>query len=176
MSTWGVATNLRRTAHHRRVGGVERPKGGGVLTQQPSGNRRAQRVWRVSGSKPLSTGDSRAFERGCAALGVAMRMRFDRIGEVSNWAYYQVFSDRRRYLDSLQRRPGGVHPDPDAGAGHAQAAASARNFSEHQGFSIPNRDRSRAVSRKRSREFVDRAWYVDCTAKWCGSVQGEGNQ
>jgi hypothetical protein len=176
MSARRVATNLRPAAHHRSVGGADRPEGGGVLTQEPSGNRRAGATARDCASKPLSTGESRTFDYLCAAEGVAMRTRFDRIGEVSNWAIYQVFLDRRRDLESLQRRPGGVHPDPGADARLAQPAPSARNFSDYHGFSIPNRAHARAVPRKRSREFADRAWYVDCTAWQCRSVQGEGNQ
>jgi len=176
MTAKGNATNLLEAAHHRRLGSSESPKGGGVLTPEPSGNCRAGARSGEIQREPLSAGVSRAFAGVCAPGSVAMRSRFDRLREVANRSIYNVILDRHRVLESLQSLPGGIHPDRYSGAGRPEAAASERKFPKDQDFSIPRDARSSALRRQWAQESASCAWYVDCTSRPRGSAEGEGNQ
>ncbi len=176
MSARIYALNLSKRAGHRKIGGTKGPRGGEVLTPEPSGNRRvgAARSW--APSEPLNAGHSRAFEAPCAPDDVAMKMRFDRIGQVANRAIYLVISDYCRVLESSEPPVRGFVPDQVRFAVPAWAASSTGNLPKEQGFSISLRGRSGTARRQRAQESAARAWYVDCTSRPRGSAEGEGNQ
>ena len=151
-------------------------RSGGVLTPKPSAIRRA--CGRAIGARrgrvtPLVT---MTFAAGCAPGAVAMKTAFDRLREVRNRSISQMILDWCWVLEKARRKPGLGDRKRPVDAQPAAAAERARKLSNQHDIRTSRCARARAARRRRTRTSARVAWYVDCSSRLRGSVEGEGIQ
>lgn len=167
------ASNPSRAARHRSISAPDLRSSGEVLTVGPSAIRRAG--WRGIGTerRAINAFVSWAFAVRCALGAVAMKSRFDRIREHSNWSIYQVILDRSRVLESSLHVPGRVVQRRRSAETCSARASSAYKPSKAEEFPALERDPSEIAAAPRAGNSAAAAWYVDCTSRLRRSAEGE---